>query len=225
MKITWKWLVYVGLALGVALMQGCGDDEDGFRLDDAKILTPGKGNANFEYELVKLTTTRGDIILWLYYQTPKHRENFLKLSQDGFYNGKIFHRVIDDFVIQGGDPQGNGSGGPGYELDQEIKSFLPHVRGAVGAARTSDQINPLRRSNGSQFYIVEAPQGTPFLDLAYTVFGIVVDGMTTVSTIASVATDSSDKPLTDVVITKAEVVKFKAVDLKTSYNFDVPFLE
>lgn len=109
-----------------------------------------------EYQAV-ITTEFGDITILLYNSTPKHRDNFIKLVKDGFYNDLLFHRVIESFMIQGGDPEsknappGNtlGKGSPGYEIDAEIGS--PHLRGALAAARTP---NPQKKSSGSQFYIV-----------------------------------------------------------------------
>lgn len=112
---------------------------------------------------IKITTTEGDIIIKLYDQTPQHRDNFIKLVKEGYYNGTLFHRVIKEFMIQGGDPESKGapaekqlgSGGPGYTIPAEfIYPQLFHKRGALSAARTGDEINPHRASSGSQFYIV-----------------------------------------------------------------------
>ena len=112
---------------------------------------------------VRIRTTEGDIVVRLYDETPKHRDNFIKLVKEEFFNGTLFHRVIKDFMIQGGDPdsknapQGKrlGTGGPGYTIPAEFvypKYF--HKRGALSAARLADQVNPERESSGSQFYIV-----------------------------------------------------------------------
>lgn len=112
---------------------------------------------------VKITTTLGDIVLRLYDDTPKHRDNFIKLVEQGFYNGTLFHRVIKDFMVQGGDPDSKGApkgkmlgtGGPGYTIPAEL--VYPdhfHKRGALSAARLGDEMNPERESSGSQFYIV-----------------------------------------------------------------------
>lgn len=111
---------------------------------------------------VKIQTTLGDITVRLYDETPLHRDNFVKLAKEGFYDGTLFHRVIRDFMVQGGDPGSKGapagkqlgSGGPGYTIDAEIKEGLYHKRGALAAARLGDEINPERKSSGSQFYIV-----------------------------------------------------------------------
>ncbi len=172
-----------------------------------------------KYEIIKMQTNQGDIYLWLYDETPIHRDNFKKLANNSFYDGLIFHRVINDFMIQGGDPAGTGSGGPGYTLAAEIKSNLKHKYGAVGAARDN---NPEKRSNGSQFYIVENSAGTPHLDGDYTVFGETIKGLDVVSKIASVPTNSSDKPITDVVMTKVSVVKYTEKELKDKFGFSIP---
>ncbi len=111
---------------------------------------------------VKIQTTLGDIIVRLYDETPKHRDNFLKLASEGYYDGTLFHRVIKDFMIQGGDPDSKdapagkmlGTGGPDYTIEAEIIPGLCHKRGALAAARQGDEVNPERRSSGSQFYIV-----------------------------------------------------------------------
>ena len=111
---------------------------------------------------VKIQTTLGDIVVRLYDETPIHRDNFVKLAKEGYYDGTLFHRVIKDFMIQGGDPDSKGApagkmlgmGDPGYTLEAEINDSLLHKRGALAAARQGDEVNPERRSSGSQFYIV-----------------------------------------------------------------------
>ena len=123
-----------------------------------------------------IETERGTIVIELYPQVaPKTVANFEKLVNKGFYNGLTFHRVVDGFVVQGGDPKGDGSGGPGYDIEAEIKPDEKHLRGSVATARTGDDVNPERKSSGSQFYICLAPQ--PGLDGQYTIFGGVVKGM------------------------------------------------
>lgn len=245
---------------------------------------------------VVLTTDLGDITLLLYGDTPAHRDNFVKLVEQGTYEGTLFHRVIKEFMIQGGDPESRtakpgqslGSGDVGYTLAKEIvypKHF--HKRGALAAARTGDQVNPERRSSGCQFYIVTGRKfspdqlaqmekslqgkamqdyfmglararhdeimrlraaadeaglnalqdelvaateahfatnpavgftpeqkeayatvgGAPHLDGDYTVYGEVIDGMDVVDKIEAVATDKGDRPLSDVHIIGARVVK------------------
>ena len=111
---------------------------------------------------VKIQTTLGDIVVRLYDETPLHRDNFVKLVKEGYYDGTLFHRVIQDFMIQGGDPDSKGApsgkqlgtGGPGYTVEAEIRKDIFHKRGALAAARQGDEVNPERRSSGSQFYIV-----------------------------------------------------------------------
>ncbi len=119
---------------------------------------------------VKIETTKGDMTVMLYDNTPVHRDNFIKLVESDFYEGLLFHRVISSFMLQGGDPQSKdapsgktlGNGGPGYTLPAEILPTHFHKRGALSAARTGDASNPQRRSSGSQFYIV---QGKSYTDM------------------------------------------------------------
>ena len=118
---------------------------------------------------VRIQTTLGDITVRLYDETPLHRDNFVKLAKEGYYDGTLFHRVIKDFMIQGGDPDSKGApagkmlgvGGPDYTIEAEIKSGLYHKRGALAAARQGDEVNPERRSSGSQFYIVWGQRQRP----------------------------------------------------------------
>ena len=151
--------------------------------------------------LIVIETPKGVMRLQLYRQTPIHRANFIKLAKEGFFNGTTFHRVVPNFVIQGGDPNSkdddplnDGLGGPGYTLPAEFVLELKHTYSAVGAARQGDAINPKRESNGSQFYIVVNKAGTPFLDGAYTVFGKVLEGMEVAEAIAGVHRDQADRP-------------------------------
>ena len=116
---------------------------------------------------IKIETPKGDIIVRLYDDTPKHRDNMLKLVEEGFYNGTLFHRVIKDFMVQGGDPDSKnapkgkqlGAGGPDYTIEAEFTPTHFHKRGALAAARLGDEVNPNKESSGSQFYIV---WGKPF---------------------------------------------------------------
>ena len=128
---------------------------------------------------------------------PQTIASFIKLAKKGFYDGLIFHRVIDGFMIQGGDPTGTGSGGPGYTIKAEFNK-RKHVAGTVAMARTADP-----DSAGSQFYVCLAP--TPHLDGKYTVFGQVVDGLDVVLAIGKVATDGRDRPLEKVVMEKVTI--------------------
>ncbi|MAY84250.1 MAG: peptidylprolyl isomerase [Flavobacteriales bacterium] len=192
---------------------------------------------------VKIVTTQGVIVVKLYENTPIHRENFIKLVKKGFYDSTSFHRVIKDFMIQGGDPQSKpssgytrvGNGGPGYTIDAELDKGHIHKKGALAAARQGDQINPEKRSSGSQFYIVvgrkypvqylsqfeaengmtytdrqkeiyEKVGGTPHLDGGYTVFGEVLQGMSIVEQISMVNTGEGDRPVKPVLILKMEIL-------------------
>lgn len=130
---------------------------------NSKQISMMTANADSTDVLVDIKTTMGDIRVRLFGDTPRHRDNFVKLVNEGFYDGVLFHRVIDEFMIQTGDPDSKtakkgaslGSGGPGYQIDAEIvypRHF--HRRGALAAARQGDQVNPERKSSGSQFYIV-----------------------------------------------------------------------
>lgn len=146
-----------------------------------------------KYEAV-IHTSKGKIVCDLRHdKAPLSVTNFIQLANAGFYNGLNFHRVVPGFVIQGGDPQGTGSGGPGYTLPAEIG--LPHLKGALAWARLGDQVNPQQRSSGSQFYITL--DATPNLDGAYTVFGQTSSGMDVVEQI-----EIGDKILKVEIITK-----------------------
>jgi cyclophilin family peptidyl-prolyl cis-trans isomerase len=145
-----------------------------------------------------MTTNHGEITIELFDEdAPKTVENFRKLARDGFYDGLIFHRVIKDFMIQGGCPQGTGTGGPGYQFEDEIN---PHkiVRGALAMANAGPN------TNGSQFFIVTVDQA-PWLDGKHTVFGEVTDGMDVVDAIEAAPTDRRDRPRDDARIEKLEV--------------------
>jgi cyclophilin family peptidyl-prolyl cis-trans isomerase len=145
-----------------------------------------------------LHTSEGSIELELYPDdAPKTVENFVKLAQDGFYEGVIFHRVIPDFMIQGGDPTGTGMGGPGYEFEDEFNEHRV-ARGAVAMANAGPN------TNGSQFFIVTA-EATPWLDGKHTVFGRVASGMDVVDRISEVDRDANDKPKTAVTIERVEL--------------------
>lgn len=134
-------------------------------------------------EYAVIDTRHGKIKMELYPdKAPKTVANFKKLANEGFYDGLTFHRVVPGFVAQGGDPQGTGTGGPGYTIEAEIHPALKHHTGAVATARLGDQVNPQKRSSGSQFYICLAP--APHLDGGYTIFGQVVEGVEHVLKIA-----------------------------------------
>jgi peptidyl-prolyl cis-trans isomerase B (cyclophilin B) len=143
-------------------------------------------------------TNHGAIAIELFSDdAPKTVANFEKLAGDGFYDGVIFHRVIPDFMIQGGDPTGTGSGGPGYKFEDEFNDQKV-VRGALAMANSGPN------TNGSQFFIVTA-DACPWLDGKHTVFGRVTDGMDVVDTISGLDTDGRDRPRDDVVIERVEL--------------------
>jgi cyclophilin family peptidyl-prolyl cis-trans isomerase len=182
-------------------------------------------NTTQKYELVQIETKFGNILIWLYDKTPKHKSNFLKLTKEGFYNGTTFHRIIPNFMIQGGDPNSkdnnpnnDGAGGPGFTIDAEIVPGLTHVYGAVAAARLGDQVNPQKKSSGSQFYIVQNKNGTPFLDNAYTVFGKVLSGMDAVEKIVVQPKGPNDRPTQNITM-QVKIVSLTAKELKDKYNF------
>jgi peptidyl-prolyl cis-trans isomerase B (cyclophilin B) len=174
-------------------------------------------------QLVTISTPMGEIKLVLFDDTPKHKENFLKLAREGFYDGTTFHRVIDGFMIQGGDPKSKAGNTTAidYNIPAEILPKYKHKRGAVAAARMADHVNPERASSGSQFYIVENHNGTPQLDEAYTVFGQVIDGLDVIDKIAAQPKDGRDRPLSDIPMTvKVEEVKKKKIAKKYDYAYN-----
>ena len=156
-----------------------------------------------EYDIV---TDLGTIRIRLYDETPEHRDNFAKLVSENFYDGVLFHRVIDGFMIQTGDPLTKdpskaslyGTGGPGYTIPAEFNRTLTHKKGAVAAARRGDAANPKKESSGSQFYIGQDAGNCSQLDGEYTVFGETVDGLDIIDKIASVDTDRRDRPVQDI---------------------------
>jgi peptidyl-prolyl cis-trans isomerase B (cyclophilin B) len=200
---------------------------------------------------VLLQTNMGDIAIRLSDSTPLHRDNFLKLVKEGFYDSVLFHRVIKNFMIQSGDPNSKnapagqplGNGSPGYTIPAEFRTTLFHKKGMIAAARQGDDVNPMKESSGSQFYITQGKVftdagldsvetfrlngrkippgqrevyktigGTPHLDQNYTVFGEVVKGLDVVDKIATVPTSRAqdrDRPLENVVIVKATLIKRK----------------
>lgn len=164
-----------------------------------------------EFDII---TSHGTMRVRLYSLTPKHRDNFVKLVSEKYYDGVRFHRVIEDFMIQTGDPYSRdtamidkwGTGGPDYTVPAEFTDRYTHKKGALAAARKSDMANPKKASSGSQFYIVHNPDNCSHLDGQYTVFGEVVDGLDVIDRIASVSVDRYDRPYEDVVIIRIEPV-------------------
>jgi cyclophilin family peptidyl-prolyl cis-trans isomerase len=198
---------------------------------------------------VKISTKFGDMVVALYNETPQHRDNFLKLAGEKFYDGLLFHRCINQFMIQGGDPQSKGAGpsamlgngGPGYTIPAEFNAKLIHKKGALCAARQGDQVNPKKASSGSQFYIVQGQVwtdmqlsqiemnigasmpgfkytdeqktlyktigGTAQLDMNYTVYGEVIDGLNVVDAIAALPGNQMNRPANDVVMSMEVIQK------------------
>ena len=145
-----------------------------------------------------LQTNHGPIAVELFpADAPKTVENFVKLARDGFYDGLIFHRVIPDFMIQGGDPTGTGSGGPGYSFEDEFNQHNVE-RGALAMANAGPN------TNGSQFFVVTA-DSCPWLDGKHTVFGKVTSGLDVVDTISELPSDARDKPNEDAIIERIEI--------------------
>ena len=162
-----------------------------------------------------IVTNMGTMKIKLYSGTPKHRENFAKLALSGYYNGLLFHRVINGFMIQGGDPLTKnpanadkfGTGGPGYTVPAEFVPEYRHKKGALAAARRGDAANPMKESSGSQFYIVQNEAACSALDGDYTVFGETISGLDVIDKIAAVQTDPKDRPLNDVKIISINLAK------------------
>lgn len=162
-----------------------------------------------EEPVFDIITNMGTIKVKLYSGTPKHRENFAKLAFSKYYDGIIFHRVINGFMIQGGDPLTKdvyadpakyGTGGPDYTIPAEFVPEYTHKKGALAAARRGDAANPLKESSGSQFYIVQNESTCAQLDGNYTVFGQTVEGFDVIDKIAAVETNNRDCPMTPVKI-------------------------
>ncbi|MGZ5282255.1 MAG: peptidylprolyl isomerase, partial [Bacteroidia bacterium] len=175
-------------------------------------------------QLIELKTSFGTMIMWLHNETPLHKANFLKLAKEDFYDGTTFHRIIKDFMIQGGDPNSkdenpnnDGTGGPGYTIPAEIRSDLKHIYGAVGAARTN---NPEKASSGSQFYIVNNKNGTPHLNGAYTVFGQIIQGVDLAAQIALQPKDAANRPIDDIEMDVNILEKTRA-EILAEYGYTV----
>ena len=155
-----------------------------------------------------IETSLGTIKVKLYKDTPKHRENFERLALNGFYDGLLFHRVINGFMIQGGDPLTKdpanepkyGTGGPDYTVPAEFVPAYKHSKGALAAARRGDAANPMKESSGSQFYIVQDERACAQLDGAYTVYGQTIEGFEVIDKIAAVPVNNRDLPLNPVKI-------------------------
>ena len=163
-----------------------------------------------EEPIFDIVTSMGTIRVKLYKDTPKHRDNFTRLAITRYYDGLLFHRVIDGFMIQGGDPYTRdtsrvdewGEGGPGYTIDAEIVPEHRHKRGALAAARRSNLANPMKESSGSQFYLVQDSTNCKHLNGEYTVFGETIAGLNVIDRIARIQTDRFDHPVRPVRIVR-----------------------
>ncbi len=221
---------YITLAVLLLLAVSCGGRRgqkgDGAQADSLATAAPEKPDTKAEAQVdvkpdtsgaskVKLpkepifdiVTNMGTIRVKLYKDTPKHRDNFARLALSHYYDGVLFHRVIDEFMIQGGDPDGTGRGGPGYTIEDEFGHGHSNVRGTIAMANTGRP-----NTGGSQFFINVVDNvyldkeyvQTPY---AHPVFGTVISGMDVADAISKVKTDRNDKPLKDVVIERMEVVE------------------
>lgn len=175
--------------------------------------------------MIEIQTDFGNMYVWLYKETPLHRENFLKLAGQQFYDNTTFHRIIKDFMIQGGDPKSkdddpnnDGTGGPGYDIPAEFVSSLKNVRGALATARLGDNVNPQKASNGSQFFINLV--ANTHLDNNYTVFGFVMKGMEAADKIAVQPKNANDRPLTNIKMQVKVLEKTKA-EILSEYGYEV----
>ena len=191
----------VVLSIGL-IATSCGNrkktDKNETEMTETKVYEP-------EFDIV---TNFGTMRVKLYDKTPLHRDNFVKLVNEKFYDGIRFHRVIEGFMIQTGDPFSRdtslinkwGQGGPDYTVPAEFVNEYWHKKGALAAARKGDMANPTKASSGSQFYIVHDENACLHLDGQYSIFGEVIDGLEIIDAIATVPTDMYDRPYEDVFI-------------------------
>ncbi len=202
-RIFFKAFLFItAMTITAACSSSLNQDESG---KSGKDMTTKTTSVTEEPEF-DIVTDLGTIRVRLYKETPLHRDNFVKLVSEGFYDGVLFHRVIDGFMIQTGDPLTKdpskadlyGTGGPGYTIPAEFNRALTHKKGALAAARRGDAANPKKESSGSQFYIVQDAENCSQLDGAYTVFGETVEGLDIIDKIAAVRTDRRDRPVQDI---------------------------
>ena len=181
--------------------------------DAASAQNDSTATATMEKKMIEepefdIVTSKGTMRIKLYSLTPKHRDNFVKLVNEKYYDGVRFHRVIEGFMIQTGDPYSRdtakvdlwGQGGPDYTVPAEFVNQYWHKKGAIAAARKGDLANPKKASSGSQFYIVHDENACLHLDGQYSIFGEVIDGLEVIDRIATVETDYYDRPMEDVLI-------------------------
>ena len=175
--------------------------------------------------LVTLETKFGNMMIILFDETPMHKDNFITLAKAGVYDGNIFHRVIENFMIQSGDPSTSNSPA-NYDKEiipphvpAEISVKYSHLRGSLGAARYGGERNPMKNSSPTQFYIVRHDRAAPHLDGEYTVFGRVMSGHEVIDSIAVQPTGPDDKPLSHIRIDRAKVEVVKRSDIVKFYNY------
>lgn len=169
------------------------------------------------YEIGQIKTKKGDILVWLYDETPNHKASFLQLAKDGYWDSLTFNRVIPDFVAQGGCPDTpEGFKDREYLLEPEFSEHLLHDYGALGAGRDN---NPDKRSARCQFYIVQNKDGEHRLDGDYTVFGKVIKGMDIIDAIVNVERDSIDEPLTPISL-DVDIISLEKKELQKYYRPD-----
>ena len=187
MNKAWIWIIAIFIIIVVVFTLSRGS-------------FTGSTVENMENTKIKLETNYGNIVINLYNDMPTTTDNFKKLVKEGFYNGVIFHRIIDGFMIQGGDPKGTGTGGPGYTIEDEFT----HEGGNKNNKYTISMANAGPNTGGSQFFINLVNNN--FLDSKHPAFGLVIEGTDVVDKIAKVQTDANDKPLEEVKIIKASII-------------------
>ena len=207
------------ISIAAAMTASCGQntekkaDDTSQKPDDTTSITIEIKTENMEMKKIEqpefdIVTTHGTMRIRLYDKTPLHRDNFVKLAAEKYYDGIRFHRVIEGFMIQTGDPYSRdtaminkwGTGGPEYTIPAEFIEEYHHKKGALAAARKGDLANPRKASSGSQFYIVHDPENCAHLDGQYSIFGEVISGLEIIDKIATVDTDRYDRPYEDVII-------------------------
>jgi cyclophilin family peptidyl-prolyl cis-trans isomerase len=206
-------LTSIILASMSAILASCSCGNNNKEAADAELNDSTKtaiemANKRIEEPVYEIKTTHGTMKVKLYSKTPKHRDNFAKLVSENYYDGIRFHRVIEGFMIQTGDPFSRdtakinawGTGGPDYTVPAEFVNEYWHKKGALAAARKGDLANPKKASSGSQFYIVHDENACLHLDGQYSIFGEVIEGLEVIDVIAAVATDPYDRPYEDVII-------------------------
>ena len=206
------------LAVLAIVIASCGprggkNAEGGAQIDSTSTETAMEQTTIQEPEF-DIITSKGTMRVKLYSKTPKHRDNFIKLVKENYYDSVRFHRVIEGFMIQTGDPYSRdtakidlwGQGGPDYTIPAEFVNEYWHKKGALAAARRGDMANPTKASSGSQFYIVHDENACLHLDGQYSIFGEVIDGLEVIDRIATVDVDRYDRPYEDVFITAIKPV-------------------